>query len=220
MDSSTTLDEDGRWEGRLYRSLTSTNSSYACEVNSGEYFWYAACHNEIENSENWQNAIDAETLLKRLEIAGFNSACLDLVRHSYRTIIFGLYDRPPTETWRRGRIALMGDAAHPTAPTLGQGANMALEDAGVLSRCIARYPDDIDLALSQFQKARQKRTNDIVAASRQVIEALAWKSWFLIWLRDTFLWFWGFLAAGKSLDNFQLRMNDSAFGFDFETVEI
>jgi FAD binding domain len=51
------------------------------------------------------------------------------------------YDRPPGRTWGRGRITLLGDAAHPMKPNIGQGAAQALEDAVVLGSCIADSRD-------------------------------------------------------------------------------
>ena len=50
---------------------------------------------------------------------------------------WGLFDRDPMPTWTRGRITLLGDAAHPMLPFLSQGAAMAIEDAFVLARALA-----------------------------------------------------------------------------------
>lgn len=53
-----------------------------------------------------------------------------------------LYDRPPDIQWSNGRVCLLGDAAHPMMPNLGQGGGMAIEDALVLSQEIARLNED------------------------------------------------------------------------------
>ena len=48
-----------------------------------------------------------------------------------------IHDLPPLPRWSQGRLALLGDAAHATAPTLGQGGCQAMEDAIWLARCLA-----------------------------------------------------------------------------------
>ena len=58
----------------------------------------------------------------------------------------------------------MGDAAHPTLPFLAQGANMALEDAIVLARCLDDF-DDIAIGLRHYEQARLTRTAAIVRGS-------------------------------------------------------
>jgi 3-hydroxybenzoate 6-monooxygenase len=77
-----------------------------------------------------------------------------------------LYDRPPIAAWTRGRIALLGDAAHPATIYISQGACMALEDAVVLAEVIRREPD-IQIALRAYAQARYLRTARIQLTSRQ-----------------------------------------------------
>ncbi|WP_018812889.1 FAD-dependent monooxygenase [Salinispora pacifica] len=60
--------------------------------------------------------------------------------------------------WRRGRVLLVGDAAHATAPTLSQGAAMALEDAVVLAESLQKSTGDIDAALTAYESRRRPRT--------------------------------------------------------------
>jgi 2-polyprenyl-6-methoxyphenol hydroxylase-like FAD-dependent oxidoreductase len=52
-----------------------------------------------------------------------------------------LYDRPPIQPWSQQNITLLGDAAHPMLPTMGQGACTALEDAYVVAQCLQAQPD-------------------------------------------------------------------------------
>jgi 2-polyprenyl-6-methoxyphenol hydroxylase-like FAD-dependent oxidoreductase len=53
----------------------------------------------------------------------------------------GIFSKPPLDTWvgANGRVILVGDAAHPPVPYIGQGAMMAMEDVGVLVRCLKHY---------------------------------------------------------------------------------
>ena len=76
------------------------------------------------------------------------------------------YDRPPRRTWGRGRVTLLGDAAHPMKPNIGQGAAQALEDAVVLGSCIAGMADPED-ALRAYERRRVRRASTVVRASRQ-----------------------------------------------------
>ncbi|WP_195911166.1 FAD-dependent oxidoreductase [Streptomyces kaniharaensis] len=66
------------------------------------------------------------------------------------------WDRRPVRRWGRGRVTLLGDAAHPILPTIGQGACMALEDAGVLAARIAQDPDPV-CALRRYEDDRYPR---------------------------------------------------------------
>jgi 2-polyprenyl-6-methoxyphenol hydroxylase-like FAD-dependent oxidoreductase len=72
------------------------------------------------------------------------------------------YDLPRVPTWRRGPMVLIGDAAHAPAPTSGQGASMAAEDAVVLAKCLRDQPD-IPQALGVYEGLRRPRVERIVA---------------------------------------------------------
>jgi salicylate hydroxylase len=98
--------------------------------------------------------------------AGWNEALLDMFRHVEHVFKWGIYDRDPLPQWTRGRVTLLGDAAHPTMPTLAQGANMAIEDGYVLARALADH-DDIKTALAAYVAARQPRTARVTLQSRQ-----------------------------------------------------
>ncbi len=77
-----------------------------------------------------------------------------------------LYSRPPARSWVQGRVALLGDAAHPMLPYLAQGAAMALEDAAVLGREVAALAD-WPSALQSYQAQRKTRTERVVATARR-----------------------------------------------------
>jgi 2-polyprenyl-6-methoxyphenol hydroxylase-like FAD-dependent oxidoreductase len=67
-------------------------------------------------------------------------------------------------SWHKGRVVLLGDAAHATTPHLGQGAGLAIEDSVVLAEELSRH-DDIDSALSAYRNRRFERCAYIVGAS-------------------------------------------------------
>ncbi len=72
------------------------------------------------------------------------------------------FDLGHVPTWHRGRLVLLGDAAHAPAPSSGQGASMALEDAVVLAAQLGRAADPVQ-ALAGFEAARRRRVERIVA---------------------------------------------------------
>ncbi|WP_328973773.1 FAD-dependent oxidoreductase [Streptomyces sp. NBC_00239] len=82
------------------------------------------------------------------------------------TVVTDIHDRDPAPRWTDGRLALLGDAAHPMVPALGQGANMALEDAVVLARAVAAHPGDVPRALAAYERERLPRTSAVVLRSR------------------------------------------------------
>lgn len=81
-----------------------------------------------------------------------------------------LCDRDPTHHWVDGRIALLGDAAHPTLQYLAQGACMAIEDAVCLGDAFRFFAGDVDAALLCYRDLRASRTAQIVLKSRAVGE--------------------------------------------------
>ena len=74
-----------------------------------------------------------------------------------------LFDRPPADVWGRGPVTLLGDAAHPMTPNLGQGGCQAIEDAWVLARELARDPSPA--GLRRYEAARMPRTRRFVVES-------------------------------------------------------
>jgi 2-polyprenyl-6-methoxyphenol hydroxylase-like FAD-dependent oxidoreductase len=72
------------------------------------------------------------------------------------------YDLPSVATWHKGPMIIVGDAAHAPAPTSGQGASMAAEDAVVLAKCLRDLPD-IPRAFAAYEQLRRQRVERIVA---------------------------------------------------------
>jgi salicylate hydroxylase len=86
---------------------------------------------------------------------------------------WGLFHRPPLGRWTRGRVTLLGDAAHHLAPHHGQGANQSIEDAVVLAACLGeagRGP--LDAALERYERLRRGRTRKVQYASISVPDVL------------------------------------------------
>ena len=74
------------------------------------------------------------------------------------------FDLRHVPVWHRGRLVLVGDAAHAPAPSSGQGASMALEDAVELARCLRDVPGGLDAAFAAYEGLRRSRVERVVAA--------------------------------------------------------
>lgn len=95
---------------------------------------------------------------------------------------WALFDRPPMPQWSVGRVTLLGDACHATLPFMAQGAAMAIEDAAVLSRCVAQDPD-VAQSLKRYESLRRSRTAGVQAGSRRNARIFH-LSGVAAWLRD------------------------------------
>lgn len=94
-----------------------------------------------------------------------------------------IYDREPMRGWSRGRVTLLGDAAHPMTPDLGQGACQALEDAVVLGRLLAGE-QPVESALQAYEARRFPRTREVVMMSRRMGWVEQVENPLVRWLRD------------------------------------
>jgi salicylate hydroxylase len=96
------------------------------------------------------------------EYEGFHPDVLGLIRAAPAdTLIkWGLFIRPPIKVWTRGRVALLGDSAHPILPFLGLGAALAIEDSVVLARALDATPD-VEQAFAAYQAARMARVEQV-----------------------------------------------------------
>lgn len=112
-------------------------------------------------SESWSDAGTHEEVHR--DLAGWHPDLHRLIDAMDTPFRWALLSRPPLAGWLDGRSVLIGDAAHPTLPFLAQGANMALEDALLLARCLTEPDDaDVDAALARFVALRLPRTTRIV----------------------------------------------------------
>jgi salicylate hydroxylase len=119
-----------------------------------------------EMRESWSAPGDPDAL--RAAFEGFAAPVTGLLRQVDSTFWWGLYDREPLAEWTRGRLALLGDAAHPMLPHLGQGANQSVEDAFALAAVLKDASSaDVPAALRRYARVRRRRTDVVQANSRR-----------------------------------------------------
>jgi salicylate hydroxylase len=123
--------------------------------------------------ESWSDAGSPAEL--HADLAGWHDELHHIVDAIDTPFRWALLSRPPMPRWVQGRLVLIGDAAHPTLPFLAQGANMALEDALLIARCLTELTADnraggalgLDDALARYVALRHPRTSRIVQGSAE-----------------------------------------------------
>ena len=160
--------------------------------------------------EGWSHKGDAENL--RESFCAFNFGIGDLLSQVQEPYLWGLFRHPVAEKWYADGIVLLGDAAHPTLPFMAQGANLALEDAWILARCLseASMPEK---GMQNYQEKRKNRVERIIS----VAERNAWKYHLsfppLKWAAHKSMW-----AMSKVVPNRMVRHFDWIYRYDV-TVE-
>ncbi|MYS78634.1 FAD-dependent monooxygenase [Streptomyces sp. SID5926] len=127
-------------------------------------WWFANLPWGAEPSRAELAAMDRAVLTERLldAFAEAPSFVRDLVRATHSDLYaLATHDLPEVPRWWRDRMVLLGDAAHATTPTSGQGSSMALEDAVVLAKCLRELP--VARALARYEQLRRERVEGIVA---------------------------------------------------------
>ncbi|NLY65523.1 MAG: NAD(P)-binding protein [Alcaligenaceae bacterium] len=100
------------------------------------------------------------------DFAGWHDDIHSMIANIDIPFKWALMGRRPLEKWVKGRIALLGDAAHPTLPFLAQGAGMAIEDGYVIADALAQN-GSVEKALQAFERARLERCTQIVEKSTE-----------------------------------------------------
>jgi salicylate hydroxylase len=119
-----------------------------------------------EMKESWSAPGDPEIL--RAEFAGWEPRIGALLSQVEATFRWALYDREPLPGWTRGRLTLLGDAAHPMLPHLGQGANQSIEDGMALATILASANRaTAPAALLAYERLRRERVALVQRGARE-----------------------------------------------------
>jgi 2-polyprenyl-6-methoxyphenol hydroxylase-like FAD-dependent oxidoreductase len=144
---------------------------FGYSVDDGHAGWFAnlPCDRPLTAAEARQ--VPEEEWLRRLkELYAEDTlpalAMLDRVRPGELVNVGGMHDMPPVPVWHRGRVVLVGDAAHATSPSSGQGASLAIESAVELARCLRDRP--IDEAFEAYEQLRRPRVEKIIAKTARI----------------------------------------------------
>jgi salicylate hydroxylase len=109
-----------------------------------------------------------------------------IVTNAQRVFDWSLYTLLVEEPWSKGRIVLLGDAAHATSPFVGQGANQAMQDAYCLVDKLLKHNHNHQKAFEEFEKIRKPHCANIIKVSG-AIGAVETASWPFSILRDKFM---------------------------------
>lgn len=141
-------------------------------LSNGRVYWFAT-----SNAPAGQRSSDGEQAALLRLFQNWHAPIPALIAATDPAAILrnDIYDRPPLTSWGVGRVTLLGDAAHPMTPNLGQGACQALEDAAVLVRML-RETSDLPETLRRYEALRIQRTTPIVLQSRRIGAVGQWSN--------------------------------------------
>jgi len=127
--------------------------------------WYAT-RNEPPGRPDRPESRKAEM---RELFRGWDDMVLDLIEATESALIVkvGAMDRPALRKWGEGRVTLLGDAAHPITPNVGQGACLAIEDAACLAKALGEQ-DEVAAAFRSYEARRRRRTASIARRARLI----------------------------------------------------
>ncbi|AXE33295.1 FAD-dependent monooxygenase [Chromobacterium phragmitis] len=151
------------------------------DVGGGTTYWWGTANMPQQQAKNWRGG--------REDVAGYYRDWPDIVQEVIAAtppdaiLAVDAKDRAFSETWGRGRVTLLGDAAHSMLTSLGQGAGMAIEDAAVLGHVMQKQlaPEQ---ALRLYETLRRPRARAIVDASRHLSEVEQFDGFFARARRD------------------------------------
>src|SRR4051812_18317816 len=140
---------------------------FTLPVRAGELINYVGfVPADEEMKESWSAPGDPDVL--RREFSGWDPRIGSLLGEVEHTFRWALYDREPLPSWSRGRLTLLGDAAHPMLPHLGQGANQSIEDGMALATILARAtPATVVVALRAYEQLRRERVALVQRGARE-----------------------------------------------------
>ncbi len=176
-------------------------------IKDGVYGWWATCNEAYMQNDSPENSKDK---LNRL-FKNWHYPVLDLINGTEVILKNSLIDREPHKGWSSGNATLLGDAAHPTTPNLGQGGCMAIEGAYILAKSIQKY-GLTKKAFDRYEELQFSRSETIVKESLKLGKMGQITNPILIKLRN-----FAFKAMPSSI---AMKMIDKYFSYRVTKIEI
>jgi FAD-dependent urate hydroxylase len=177
-------------------------------IGKGRVYWFAT-KNTSEGAKDGSPGTPDGSKARLLRLFGsWHRPIGELIEATDENAILrtDIYDREPLgERWGKGKVTLLGDAAHPMTPNLGQGACQAIEDAVVLARCLGERGTTAE-ALRSYERLRSDRVAMVVRRSRRVGSIGQVKNPAICWLRDR--------AVAMIPPKAQLRQMEEVVGYE------
>lgn len=129
--------------------------------------WWSHQQRAEEPSKDELRLITTESLREQLieQHRGWAEPVPAILRYAQRILWGPIHDLPDLKTWSKGRVVLIGDAAHAISPHAGQGVSLALEDAISVAKHLRNLT--YDAAFTRFQQDRESRVGKIIAEARK-----------------------------------------------------
>lgn len=148
-------------------------------LNNNEVYWFC-CMNAKERDSEYRNFNKKKLMHYFKDFPIAVTETLEKTLHD--PIHHDIYDIQPLKQFVKGRVVLLGDAAHATTPNMGQGASQAIEDAICLANQLKRMP--LDEAISSYEKLSVPHTKKVILKSRQIGKSAQLENQLLIQLRN------------------------------------
>lgn len=176
-------------------------------IKDGVYGWWATCNEAYMQDDSPEGS---KAKLKRL-FGDWHHPIPDLIEQTEQILKNSLVDRMPKKGWTKGNASLLGDAAHPTTPNLGQGGCMAIEGAYILAKAIKKYGLNAQ-AFDRYEVLQFPRAENIVRESLKLGQMGQLSNPILVTLRN--------LAFKLMPSSVAMKMIDQYFSYRVTQLEI
>lgn len=150
--------------------------------NIGEIWWFNNFYSDVPLKEENGKLKDHLLALHATD----PDAVREIIRRSENIFAYPIYEYQPLPEWHSGNVCLLGDAAHATAPHIGQGASLALEDVKMLGKTL-RDSATLQEAFLRFQESRKPRVEKMIRTARKVGNKKTAPNPIATFMRDLFL---------------------------------
>lgn len=166
-------------------------------IKDGYYAWWATVNEEQSEKDDHEGV---KNKLKR-HFGNWHHPIPEFMEATDNILKNSISDRPITKGWHKGNVVLLGDAAHPTTPNLGQGGCMAMEGAFLLARCIEKYGISEE-AFERYETLQFPRAKEIVEGALQLGKIGQLENRLLASIRNFLFWITPSKTAVKIFDKY------------------